>query len=78
MSNDSFIKFGVVVTRLKTKRKIKIDFEGDEPEQIISRVKLEHGEILQDVTGLKFKVLYPDTLTENWDQRIYNVEIIKA
>lgn len=77
MSEDYFIKFGYVVTRLKTKRKIKINFEGDEPAQIVSRVKLEHGEILQDSSGIKFKVLYPDSVAENWDQRIYNVEIIK-
>lgn len=76
MAKEEFIKFGYVVTRLKTKRKIRIDFEGDEPEQIISRLRLDDGEILQDEQGMKLKVHHPQDISI-WDQRIYNVEIIK-
>lgn len=65
------------LTRLKTKRKIKVWFEPHEYPEIITPLELETGEILTDSKGTRVQVIgVPGYGIETWTYKAYSIDIL--
>ena len=67
--------------RYKTKRKIKASYEPQDPAfgnpHMVSRAKLEIGEILEDDNGTKVRVVDFPMGSNQWTNNVYEIKILK-